>query len=391
MPIEKIDDLGIAACHSNLHAAVRRLRQVQRDDVAERLQWLESLAQEAAVDRPGEDWKLILRRLVTATKSKALHRKLTAILTPERTNLDHVDVPLEQWYYSPSQDEVYEFDNGIFRAHTRIAEDLFATHAVSKILPADATVVETAVGNEGVRMLTPSLSSAPRWKKITKASEMEDWLLRRNKRHLQQMYLEESPPTHQSFTTITGHHGTSETVDAILEGDYNIDGTDLPLQMKQWLKTMQRTPKEKDLTIQVEMTPKQFQEAFKAADEKTSSSPSGLHYTLWKAIAEKDDLCAYFSTMLNLPFMYGFVNDRWTKGIDVMLAKQHGNSQIHMNRLIGLLEADFNTALMWYYPVQIMGNAESSGLNPNQWGGREPDCYNVCYKKTTVMGIRSIC
>ena len=98
MPIEKIDDLGIAACHSNLHAAVRRLRQVQRDDVAERLQWLESLAQEPVVDRPGEDWQLILRRLVTATKSKALHRKLTAILKPERTNLDHVDVPLEQWY-----------------------------------------------------------------------------------------------------------------------------------------------------------------------------------------------------------------------------------------------------------------------------------------------------
>eukprot|EP00970_Alexandrium_tamarense_P011192 scaffold2391_cov126-Alexandrium_tamarense.AAC.1 len=107
MPIEKIVDLGVAACHSNLHAAVRRLRQVQRDDVAERLQWLESLAQEAAVDRSGEDWQLIFRRLVTATKSKALHRKLTAILKPERTNLDHVDVPLEQWYYSPRQDEVY--------------------------------------------------------------------------------------------------------------------------------------------------------------------------------------------------------------------------------------------------------------------------------------------
>jgi hypothetical protein len=68
--------------------------------------------------------------------------------------------------------------------------------------------------------------------------------------------------------------------------------------------------------------------------------------------------------------MYGFVNNRWTKGIDVVLAKQKGISQIHMNRLIGLLEADFNTALKCYYPIQIMGNAESSGLNPNQWGGR---------------------
>jgi hypothetical protein len=61
MPIQVVDDLSAAACHSNLHAAVRRLWQVQRDDVAERLQWLENLAQEAAVDWPGEDWQLILR------------------------------------------------------------------------------------------------------------------------------------------------------------------------------------------------------------------------------------------------------------------------------------------------------------------------------------------
>eukprot|EP00970_Alexandrium_tamarense_P013903 scaffold3774_cov137-Alexandrium_tamarense.AAC.4 len=55
--------------------------------------------------------------------------------------------------------------------------------------------------------------------------------------------------------------------------------------------------------------------------------------------------------MLSLPFTYGFVNERWTKEIDVMLAKEKGDTQIHKNRLIGLLEADFNTALKWYYPV----------------------------------------
>ncbi len=198
--------------------------------------------------------------------------------------MDHVEVPLEQWYYSSRQDEIYEFDNGIFQAHTRIAEDLFDTHAVSKVLPADAKVVEIAVEAEGIRILTPSPSAAPRWTKISKVSEMEHWLLRRNKRHLQQMYLEESPPTHLSFTEIMGEHGTSEAVDVILDGEFDIDGTDLPTQMKQWLKSMQRTSTEKEHTVQVEMTPKQFQEAFKVADENTSSSPSGLHYTLWKAI-----------------------------------------------------------------------------------------------------------
>ena len=34
------------------------------------------------------------------------------------------------------------------------------------------------------------------------------------------------------------------------------------------------------------ITPDMFKDAFKSTDEMTTSSPSGLHYTLWKAVAE---------------------------------------------------------------------------------------------------------
>ena len=54
------------------------------------------------------------------------------------------------------------------------------------------------------------------------------------------------------------------------------------------------------------------------------SSPIRLHYTLWKAIAEKDEICAYMSIMMSLPFMYGFTNKRWENEIDVMLEKKLG-------------------------------------------------------------------
>eukprot|EP01082_Thalassiosira_pseudonana_P016004 g13600.t1 g13600 contig9:10029-12311(+) len=372
IPTDNLDDQSLTVCHRSLHEAAKRLRQVQRNDAEERLTWLEELAQEATRDDPSSDWQQILKRLVTATKTKALHRKLSAVLKPERVGMDHIEVPQEGWYYSTSLDELYEFDNGIFRAHTRVDGDL-------------AMVAEITHENGGIRMSQPSPTMPPTWRKITNMEEMEQWLLRRNKRHLQQMYLEDSPPTLPSFAAMMGEHGTSTTVDAILDGTFDIDSIELPEQMKAWLKTMKRTPAERDLTVVTAMTSKQYQEAFKAVDERTSSSPSGLHYTLWKAIAGEDDLCAYFSVMMSLPFTFGFVNERWTKEIDVMLAKEKGVTQIHKNRLIGLLEADFNTALKWYYPVQIMGNAESSGINVNQWGGRSNRTATMCATRKLLL------
>eukprot|EP01082_Thalassiosira_pseudonana_P000020 g42.t1 g42 contig1:95429-95875(+) len=128
-------------------------------------------------------------------------------------------------------------------------------------------VAEITHESDGIRMFLPSPTLPPTWRKITNVDEMEQWLLRRNKRHLQQMDLEESPPTLPPFTALMGDHGTSTTVDAILEGTFDIDSTDLPEQMKAWLKTMKRTPAERDLTVATAMTSKQFQDAFKAADE----------------------------------------------------------------------------------------------------------------------------
>ena len=61
----------------------------------------------------------------------------------------------------------------------------------------------------------------------------------------------------------------------------------------------------------------------------TSSSPSGLHYTLWKAIAEIDEFCKYFAIMMSLPFQYGFSNKLWELAIDVMLEKAYGVCKIH--------------------------------------------------------------
>ena len=98
------------------------------------------------------------------------------------------------------------------------------------------------------------------------------------------------------------------------------------------------------------------------------NSTQGLNYTLWKALAESGSVLEYLCVMMSLPFLYGFVNRRWLKMIDVMLEKKKGIRQIHMLRIIGLLEANFNTALK-IYARRLMRKAELNGLS-NGGGGR---------------------
>jgi hypothetical protein len=111
----------------------------------------------------------------------------------------------------------------------------------------------------------------------------------------------------------------------------------------------------------------EFKEAFKRVKEKTSSSPSGIHYTFWKCIADDDEMLEFMAIMMSLPFVYGFVNDRWTCSIDVMLEKLKGLRQINRLRIIGLVEADFNTALKIFFAKKLISNTKTTDLTEEQW------------------------
>lgn len=53
-----------------------------------------------------------------------------------------------------------------------------------------------------------------------------------------------------------------------------------------WIRSLQQTEAEKALPpITGSITKEEFQSAFKAVSEHTSSSPSGLHYSIWKCLA----------------------------------------------------------------------------------------------------------
>ena len=91
----------------------------------------------------------------------------------------------------------------------------------------------------------------------------------------------------------------------------------------------------------------------------------------------------FLCIMISMPFMYGFVNDRCLREIDVMLEKNKGVRTIHLLWIIGLLEADFNTVLNFLFANQMMIIVEGNG-----WlGGQHRLRKNQTYTYATMIKL----
>ena len=137
--------------------------------------------------------------------------------------------------------------------------------------------------------------------------------MQRNKRHLQQFSMEGTPPSQESFRRLLDKYGNSPLADKILDDEVTDELDQFPHVIRTWLRQFRRTKHEGCAPIDGFIYRQDFQEAFKSVQEKTSSSPSGIHYTFWKCIALDDEMSEYMAVMMRLPFVYGFVNDRWAK------------------------------------------------------------------------------
>ena len=141
-------------------------------------------------------------------------------------------------------------------------------------------MVDVEVSEDVIHVKNPDSIKLATWKKVTKPEEMEEWLLKRNKRHLQQMYLENCPPTKSNFAPILEDYGTSATAKDILNGDYDLESLNLSPEMKWFLESLEMNEKEKQTDVPKRMLREDFQKVMKLQDETTTSSPSGIHYTL---------------------------------------------------------------------------------------------------------------
>ena len=245
--------------------------------------------------------------MIEAAIMKQLHLELTRIVRGGRSGLDYIKVPDNEWHFDHQINELFCFKEGLFYAHVCIvrADKRFTTKVIIKKLP-DSAVIATVDSNADSHQLRQS-HGIQTWTNITDKEALESWLLRRNKKHLQQVRDSESPHVSVEMEAILGEHGTEGPTTDLLTGKIARITKNDSKCVTVWRKHIAMTEAERDLLpVFADVDPEIFATIFKEANERTSSSPEGLHYTMWKAVAEREDFCKYMCKMMYLPFKYGF-------------------------------------------------------------------------------------
>jgi hypothetical protein len=55
--------------------------------------------------------------MIAKRHSRRLNKKLTRITKGARGSLDYIETPTATWYYSPTENEIYHYELGVFKAH----------------------------------------------------------------------------------------------------------------------------------------------------------------------------------------------------------------------------------------------------------------------------------
>ena len=139
-----------------------------------------------------------------------------------------------------------------------------------------------------------------------------------------------------------GYLGTTEAARQILAGTY-VPPPGVDAVTCEFLAALQATaPLDPTNRISCEITRQDFQQHWRKARERTSSSLSGLHYGHYKAAAASEFLSEIHALMTELAVTGGSPFNRWQSGLSVMLEKQRGVYRVDKLRAILLMEADFN-------------------------------------------------
>ena len=347
----------------------------QKNCASLREEYLELEARQNAIAAGDKDWEARVRKMKRKIKVTSMNRKLTAVLKGPRGALKMIQVPTHDWFYSESSDELYHYHRGVFEAFPAAELNLFHSHHTRKVLPSDAQAVLVERDETDkywtVRNVIPLPS--PLWRDITNTEEIETNLLQRNQMHLEQTAREKGISTRPPLTTLRDNNGFNDLSRRVLDGQ-EITEYQLTEEMAAYFQALKQSDKEKALPpVLGIITSSDLQEMFKVAKERTSSDSRTPNYTIWKCLARSDKIAGFLSVLLSLPFVYGFVNSRWTNMTDFMLEKKTGARQIHLLRIIGKVPAEFNTCLKFLIGKLTSANFEASDTSDEQHGFR-PNC-----------------
>ena len=117
----------------------------------------------------------------------------------------------------------------------------------------------------------------------------------------------------------------------------------------------------------------------------------GLHVGHYKVSVENEGIATVHRIMMELPLKFGFAPKRWCSSVQLMLQKDPGQPWIHRLRIIELLDAAYNGALMIFIGRKMVHHAKKKEcLHPSNYGsvpGRTAQSA-VLHKKLSIDVIK---
>ena len=172
------------------------------------------------------------------------------------------------------------------------------------------------------------------------------------------------------LSTDLSYNSLSHQSNTILQGSYPTTHLSHPTALH--IKALAQPPHidpwpQKLLNI----TSEEHASAWHKAKEKTLSSPSGLHFGMWKANATDPTLCKLNAIMQSIPFCTGYAMCCWLQGIDVELHNEPGNHNIEHMHTIVLIEADHNMNNKLLGCCAMTYGELHNALAPEQYGSHK--------------------
>ena len=201
---------------------------------------------------------------------------------------------------------------------------------------------------------------------------LEQAILFRNQQHFNQC--KGTPFTVGKLRTLNWA-ADSPTADEILQGSTHtinqLSNDRLTQYVLHQCKTMGQP-------ISDHVTTEDLKQLFKKWRESTTTSQSGRHLGIYRAIflnqqstATHHNIDNDLAKMINMLIQHGIGLERWRNVTNMMIHKLDGSYNINKLRVIHLFEADYNGLIGILFNRRVLYQAEHSKLiNDNQWGGR---------------------
>jgi hypothetical protein len=204
------------------------------------------------------------------------------------------------------------------------------------------------------------------WVEVTEKGEMENALLKELRQRFNQAI--KTPFCASPLLDAVGPLGISEEAQHILDGTYHIPENCDPWAAKLIPHLSYAFP-HKDFPMNHSLH--DHKAGWQKVRERTSAGISGLTIPQMKAHLQDEYNTNVDIIFARIPYQNGFSPARWRKGIDVMLEKKKGVSNIDKLRAILLYEADFNQNNKKLGRDMLAMAEEFNAIAPEQFGSRK--------------------